>query len=358
MNKLTTSILYSLFVDNLDKNWVFSPASYLEAMGNLSVCLKGDNLSELQAVAPLIGGEHAKGLETYNCLLHSAEYAPHLNKAVIDVLTARGADLKSFSGPEVIGQVNSIVTEKTHGLIKGLLSPDDYNDFLKFVILNCVYFKKDWYHEFDKPYQASPFNGKQTTQVKFLKKQARFHYYEDYIVDIAELPYKDSNVCCYVIVPKTSLFDVFSNLNQHIAKISQVKFGLDVNLWVPPFKTESTHDLEGPTKDAGVKRIWQEVTDDGPNQDWTLIDWNSNPPCDRMWVTFIKQKAYLDFNRKGTEAAAATAIGICAASGCCSLTIPEIKVIHADRPFLYVLADKNNHEPLFVGVVNDVPDSL
>ncbi len=174
-------------------------------------------------------------------------------------------------------------------------------------------------------------------------------------MDIAELPYKDSEICCYVIVPKISLFDVFSKLKENLSKISKVKSGIEVNLWVPPFKTESAHDLEEPTKMAGVQNIWNW------NQDWTLVDLDklAAPDPSYMKVSFIKQKAYIDFTQKGTEAAAATAIGMLCASGACFSQPPPVKYIHATKPFIYVLANKHTPDNLlFVGVINDVPDSI
>lgn len=358
MTPLTSSILYSLYVDNVDRNWVFSPASYLEAMSSLAVCLKGQNLAELVAAAPDIDRPQAIGLDTYNCLLYSAEYRAALNEAVLNVLHSRSGELRSFSGLEVVEMVNALVREKTHGKIDNLISRDDINEFTKFIIINCVYFKKAWAHPFDQNgnYNLREFKGAtKTSKVRFLYNQiVGRRYYEGAGYDIVELLYKDSDVACYLIVPTSgSVFDVFSNLSTYFSHIADVKPGLDVNLTVPPFKVETTIDLKPLTKQAGVTSLFE------ANQDWSLVDLEKLAPGSWMQVSFIRQKAFIDFTKEGTEAAAATAIGILCASGCMMWREPPpVKTILADKPFVYVLAHRNEPtKPLFVGVVNDVPDS-
>jgi len=191
MNQLTQSILYFLFVENQNQNWVFSPASYLEAMSNLSECLKGRNLAELLEAAPDIKSEQASGLDAYNTLLYSQEYAEVLNQAVVQTLKERGTNLESFDGPGVIDRVNQIVREKTHGKIDNFLSPNDLTEFTKFIILNCVYFKSKWTHAFTEKWVTEKFFGTEgEAAVKFLHSKTSAgtqRYYEDDKVDIAEL---------------------------------------------------------------------------------------------------------------------------------------------------------------------------
>lgn len=356
MNTLTSSILYSLFVDHQNKNWVFSPASYLEAMSSLAVCLKDQNLAELVAAAPDIDRPQAVGLDTYNCLLYSAEYRAALNEAVLDILHSRKGELRSFVGSEVVDMVNALVREKTHGKIDNLISSSDISEFTKFIILNCVLFKKAWVTPFKEDWTANEFKGAKTsTYIKYLRHWKEPHrYYEGSGYDIVELGYKESDVCCYLFVPTTtSLFELFGQIGTHLSNIADVKSNLLVDLTVPSFKIESRFDLDDATRTAGVKSVFDW------NKDWSLVDFNKLDPQAVLRVDKIIQKAYIDFTKDGTEAAAATAV-IISISGCC-IGIPQepppTKVIHADKPFIYVLANRGDPRPLFVGVVNEVPDA-
>lgn len=355
MNHLTSSILHSIFVNQHNNNWVFSPASYLEAMSNLAVCLKGENLAELVAAAPNIEQPQAIGLETYNCLLYSVEYREALNEAVLDILHSRKGELRSFAGPEVVDIVNDLVYEKTRGKISNLISRSDITEFTKFIILNCVYFKKAWLTPFREAWSVEDFKGVNgVSRVKYLRHWSERHrYYEGVGYDIVELPYKESDVCCYLVVPTTgSVFEVFNSLSEVFGHISGVKDNLLVNLTVPPFKTESRYELSDMTKVAGVKKVFEW------NKEWDLVDWSKLKPEATMKVQKIIQKAYIDFSKDGTEAAAATAVTI-RITGCLSMgdwpIPPPTKDIVADKPFVYVLANKQEPDkPLFVGVVNDV----
>ena len=368
MNKLTSSIFRSLYIENGQDNFVFSPASYLEAMHNLSLCLKGDNLKELLDKLEINESElldyinnykQNLSLETYNTLLYSQEYWSALNQEVVNQIKELSADIESLDFNNVlsvVNRVNSIVTEKTHGKINNLISPQDITEFTKFIILNCVYFKKDWLWEFDenKTEYKQPFYGlKETKQIEYLTKQTYYHFYEDSELDIVELPYKDSDICCYLFVPTKdkSIFNIVNNLEENYKKINLIKEDCKVNLTCPQFKVESTFELINSTKSAGVNKIFEW------NKDWKLVNFDTLSPETVLKVGKIIQKAYIDFTRKGTEAAAATAV-ICYISGCMfnpNAVPPKIKYIRANKPFMYVLANnKNKNNPLFMGIVNNL----
>ena len=366
MNKLTDSIFRSLYHENINNNFVFSPASYLEAIHNLTLCLKGENFKELLDKLQISEDnllEYIKNyktnlnLDTYNILLYSQEYWSALNYEVINQIKELGANIESLNFNDVlsvVNKVNSTVTEKTHGKINNLISPQDINELTKFIILNCVYFKKDWLWEFNEntfKYEQPFYGIKEIKQIEYLTKQIYYHFYEDSELDIVELPYKDSDICCYLFVPTKdkSIFDIVNNLEENYNKINLIKRDCQVSLTCPQFKIESTFSLKNVTKMAGINKIFEY------NKDWKLVDFNKLLPEDVLKVDRIIQKAYIDFTRKGTEAAAATAITIYISGCSMSYNSPRIKYIRANKPFLYVLANsKNKNEPLFMGVVNNL----
>ena len=61
-------------------------------------------------------------------------------------------------------------------------------------------------------------------------------------------------------------------------------------------------------------------------------------------------KAYIDVNEEGTEAAAATAIGMRATA---MRVEPEPVVFEADHPFLFMIRDRKTGAILFLGRVVD-----
>lgn len=368
MNKLTDTIFRSIYHENIQDNFVFSPASYLEAIHNLSLCLKGENLKELLdklEIPELELLDYIKkykqnlNLETYNTLLCSKEYLSVVNQEVINQIKELGSNIESlnfYDIDSVVNKVNNIVVEKTHGKINNLISKQDISEFTKFIILNCVYFKKDWLWEFDEnkfKYEQPFYGAKETKQIEYLTHQTYYHFYEDSDLDIVELPYKDSDICCYLFVPTKdrNIFNIINNLNENYNKINLIKRDCEVYLTCPQFKTESTFDLVSPTQIAGVNKIFEY------NKDWKLVNFDKLLPEAIMKVDKIVQKAYIDFTRKGTEAAAVTSIFL-NISGCSFIADsipPKIKYITANKPFMYILAnnkDKNN--PLFMGIINNL----
>ena len=70
-----------------------------------------------------------------------------------------------------------------------------------------------------------------------------------------------------------------------------------------------------------------------------------SPPAGKLVVGFVKQNTYVAVDEVGTEAAAVTTIGIELTSA------PIIPEFVADRPFLFVISEKQSNTILFLGKV-------
>lgn len=74
----------------------------------------------------------------------------------------------------------------------------------------------------------------------------------------------------------------------------------------------------------------------------------------KFYIGAVIQKAFVETDERGTEAAAATAVVMSINT---SLVIgpppPPPVVFHADHPFAYVIRDRNTGAVLFVGRVVD-----
>ena len=71
---------------------------------------------------------------------------------------------------------------------------------------------------------------------------------------------------------------------------------------------------------------------------------------ERISVDQVVHKTMIDVNRKGTKAAAATAITATEAG--LAVVDPEIIEIHLNRPFVYGIIDMTTGLPVFLGVQN------
>jgi serpin B len=78
-----------------------------------------------------------------------------------------------------------------------------------------------------------------------------------------------------------------------------------------------------------------------PAADFTRM----SPAGDRMCISFVRQKTFMEVDERGTRAAAVTAVGIVETS-----LPPEVVV---DRPFVLVIRERLSGALLFAGLVGD-----
>jgi serpin B len=64
-----------------------------------------------------------------------------------------------------------------------------------------------------------------------------------------------------------------------------------------------------------------------------------------LHVNMVKQKCYIDVSEKGTEAAAVTSAQIRMTA------VRPVTAMNVDRPFIFVIADMDNKDIMFVGKV-------
>ena len=68
-----------------------------------------------------------------------------------------------------------------------------------------------------------------------------------------------------------------------------------------------------------------------------------------LFVSDVTHKTHISVDEKGTEAAAATGIGVSEASA--NAEEEEPKEVVLDRPFVYLIVDNQNNLPIFIGTM-------
>ena len=72
----------------------------------------------------------------------------------------------------------------------------------------------------------------------------------------------------------------------------------------------------------------------------------------QLGISFIVQKTRIELDRKGTKAAAATAVTVKTES--IAEPVREYKEVVCDRPYCYAIVDTVSMNPIFIGTVNNV----
>ncbi len=78
----------------------------------------------------------------------------------------------------------------------------------------------------------------------------------------------------------------------------------------------------------------------------------SQDPNNKLYITKVLHKAFVEVNEKGTEAAAATAV-IVARPTSAPLSRPFVPTVRADRPFVFLIRDRKTGCILFLGRVTN-----
>lgn len=235
--------------------------------------------------------------------------------------------------------INNWVEEQTNGKIKDLISKGVLNSATRLVLTNAIYFKGNWSHQFDKDAThkedfVTP-SGNVSVDMMYIKDD--FNYYEDNETQVLELPYEGENLSMIVFLPKNNLSTFESNLSvEKIKDLTSKLHSMEVEVYIPKFKFETKYFMSNDLKEMGMPTAFS-----------TGADFTGMHEKGDLLIQSVIHQAYIDVNEEGTEAAAATSI---------SLGITAVKepiIFKADRPFMFVILDKNTDEILFMGRVTE-----
>jgi serpin B len=109
----------------------------------------------------------------------------------------------------------------------------------------------------------------------------------------------------------------------------------EINIYLPKFKLETSFGLSPTLEAMGMKRAFSREA-----------DFSGISSEDKLYISAVLHKAYVDVNEEGTEAAAAT--GAVMRSMAARLPHP-VPVFRADHPFLFLIRDTRTGSILFMG---------
>ena len=214
------------------------------------------------------------------------------------------------------------------------------------MITNAIYFKGKWLTEFDKTATRDEdfylING-QKTKVKMMYQENRFNYYENNDLQLLEMPYKGDKVSMVIILPKTGKFVTVENMidEKKLQELINNTTKIKVKAYIPRFKFTQRFDLSEDLSKMGMEDAFSAGV-----ADFSGINGRKND----LYISKVIHKAFVDVNEEGTEAAAATAVGVT------TLSIPRIEkpiIFKADHPFIFLVRDKEAGSILFMGRVMD-----
>jgi len=266
-----------------------------------------------------------------------------VKKPFTDILTQYyNAESKSFdiTDPLVPNQINSWIESKTNGLIKNMIDKLDQSTVM--LLINAIYFKGKWNSQFDKDktVQGSFYKtGGETAQVPMMKQTSEFKVYNGEGFTLAEFPYGQANFVMDVLLP-----DADNGIKSIIPLINDNSF----KGWISQLSERKT-DLSFPKFKYGYKKDLNDIlTDMGMGIAFTDNADFSNISDMDLLISIVKHQAFIETNEEGSEAAAATIVGISTTS------MPAGPyILNIDHPFLYIIRETSTNSILFMGRVGD-----
>ena len=278
---------------------------------------------------------------------HGYQFLPDF----LDVLAANyraGMMVVDFVGApdESRVRINDWVAEETEGKVKDLLAAGVIDRSTRLVLTNAVYFNASWlwqFHPSDPEVRPFHLAGGGTVSVPMMTETTKefYGYAKGNGYQAVDVPYSWGEMSMTILLPDEGELEQFEGsldsemLNRIIDDI-EIDY---VTLTMPLFEFESEFILGGALAEMGMPDAF-----DGS------ADFSGMTGSRDLSISFVVHKAFVSVDEEGTEAAAATGVGML-------LSGPSKEPIEVtvDRPFIFLIRDIETGTVLFLGRVSN-PD--
>ncbi len=346
-----------------DSNLVFSPFSVSAIMAVARAGAKGNTAAEMETamafpkeralmdgyegVHPLLQSTESFTLEAANRLFVHKKY--DLLKDYLDLVVKHFKALPEsvdFGQSDVArSTINTWVEKVTRDKIKELLQPGTIDHLTRLVLVNAVYFKGDWAEKFDPSATSkemfTTLGGKEVSvDMMRITEKYRAHINNEVKCTVLEMPYKGNRLSMLLCLSHEAngFEDMEAKLPSVLTHDLVTKGNREFEVSLPKFKLETTHDLVSNLQALGLSDMFK----DGMS-DFSGITGNKD-----LFVSGVVQKAFIEVNEEGSEAAAATAMVM----KCMCMPAPP-KKLEFNRPFLFAIRENTSGMLLFTGRVVD-----
>ncbi|HRJ31170.1 MAG TPA: serpin family protein [Cyclobacteriaceae bacterium] len=245
-----------------------------------------------------------------------------------------------FANPASKDIINSWLESKTNNRIKDLINQIKSDEVM--FLVNVIYFKGDWTHQFDKSKtKKAPFttlSGAPAQVDMMFSKGVSMKYKSTPDFQLLDIPYGNSQFRFTILMPHeySGILDLTETINaQTFNNTLNAADSISVELELPKFKMTWKDDLKPSLAQMGMLMVGFPLLFEGPT-----------PP---IQVGRVIHQSFLEVNEEGSEAAAATAIGM----EFTSVAPSKPTKITIDKPFLFMIREKHSGVILFIGQLTD-----
>ena len=240
---------------------------------------------------------------------------------------------------------------------------DEVDPMMVSYLLNAIYFKADWASKFDqKNTKEETFTTEEgSIKMPLMHQNVLINYVKNAIFSAVNIPYGNGMWNMTVLLPEegkttddiinhlaacgiNGIEGAFCEIEDGIATMRAVTFSpYEADLKLPRYETSSDTDeieggLVGLMKKMGINRAFYDGLAEIPNM------------CEApLYIDMMRQKAKIEVNEEGSEAAAVTVAGVTYKDASSAPKEYPKATFHANRPFVYVIREASSGVILFVG---------
>lgn len=352
---------YQVFANGMDEtNPVLSPVSAYIALAMVTDGAKGETRTELLKVL----GENYNSIsgdiiatfpekqETGQLLMANSVWFDKSTSGRVSDEYVSGLEqiydaqiyTRDLATEDTQKEVNQWVSRNTNEMINEILEKPFHED-VRMALFNAVYFEGRWEKPFsERRTQKGIFTLEDGTSVEtdMMKQQmVRFRYYDGEYFEGIILPYEDSSYSFIALLPKEgeTVRDMYAAFDmQMLGKVMDYAEYEDINLQMPRFEVSSGKDLIEDLQSMGILLAFNDKAD------FSGITGNTG-----LQISQVYQKAVFAVDEEGTKAAAVTEAAVAETA----VFEEEAIEFNLNRPFLYMIVEKNSCVTLFFGIMDD-----
>ncbi len=250
----------------------------------------------------------------------------------------------NFSDKASVDLINKWCSDKTNGIIKKIIEQIQVEEVM--FLINALYFKAPWSVPFDKEKTTTSqfrLSNGSTVNTPMMSDTDTFNYSENNDYKTLKLDYGNGSFGMIFILPSgnNKIEDIAGIIKEPSVWSSIVgnKTTTKIDIKIPKFKFEYENRLDPFLKNLGINRAFNAY-----EAELTKI---ANVGNQNLYISRVLQKAAIETNEEGSEAAAVTAIGVGLTSA------PQLKEFYANRPFIFAITENSTNTVLFIGKVEN-----
>lgn len=238
--------------------------------------------------------------------------------------------------------INQWVEDQTNERIKDLLAEGTVDESTRLVLTNAIYFLAGWqtpFSEYATKDETFYLPGGEEVETPLMDVTDYFQFYTDDSTNAVLLPYVGQELSFIALQPADA--DDFTTWEEQLDQdqLAAIIDGLsraNGRVVLPRFESGGDYELIPLFASLG----WTDLSNLDAMTEGNLIE--------RLEISEIVHKSFIKLDEEGTEAAAATAIGVRTTS------LPMVEYeLRFDRPFYYVIYDHPTDTILFLGRMMD-----